>query len=342
MHEIILSVCIPVYNCGEFLPAALDSVLAQADDRVEIIVYDGASTDNTQHLMSAYLTRTNVKYFRGAKRGGIDADLATCVSHANGEFCWLFSGDDVMRAGALAQAFEWLKGGSDVLLCRHTICDIKMRFLFHHPVLKPSELTTKEFSDTKQRMEWFGRSATTEAFFSFLSCIIVRKKTWDRGSTHDEFASSCWAHVVRLLALADEGLRVTHVPEVWLDQRGQNDSFLHAGVVNRYRIAIDGYQKIGETLFGHASAEAFHIRRVLRNEFTLRMFLNAKIQCREKPDHENRALLDSLYDRLHLDRTFISCCQLLGYSLTPAWLAAALRRGVRAMRKAKALPYSAE
>ena len=332
MTTIALSVCIPVYNCGEFLPAALDSILAQADDRVEIVVYDGASTDNTQDIMLNYLSRPNIKYLRGIKRGGIDADLVTCVSYADGEFCWLFSGDDVMRSGALDRAFDWIKNGSDVILCSHTICDIKMRFLYHHKVLLPSEPTVKEFGDTTQRLEWFARSATTEAFFSFLSGIIVRKETWDRGRTHDEFATSCWAHAVRLLALADGGLRVAYVSEVWLDQRGQNDSFLHAGIVNRYRIAIDGYHKIGDLLFGRSSAEAFHIRRVLRNEFTLRMFLNAKVQCRECPDRENRALLDSLYDRLHLDRNFISWCQLLSYRLTPAWLAAVLRLGVRAMR----------
>lgn len=333
MSGIVLSICIPVYNCGEFLPDALDSIFMQADPRVEIIVYDGASTDNTAQLMQAYLLRPGIRYFQGAARGGIDADLSTCVSRATGEFCWLFSGDDVMREGAVAQVLKWVQGGSDVVLCRHTICDIKMRYLFHHNVLLPAELTTKEFSDATQRLEWFACAATTEAFFSFLSGIVVRKQTWDRGCNHDDFAGSCWAHVVRLLALANEGLRVTYVPEVWLDQRGQNDSFLHAGLVNRYRIAIEGYHRIANNLFGPASAEAFHVRRVLRNEFTLRMFLNAKVQCHENPEVESRALLNSLYDRLHMDRTLRSWCQLWTYRFTPPWLAATLRWSVRALRK---------
>lgn len=333
MNRIVLSICIPVYNCGEFLPEALDSIIAQDDPRVEIIVYDGASTDNTASLMQGYLLRPRVKYLRGRVRGGIDADLVICVSHATGEFCWLFSGDDVMREGALAQALKWIQSGSDVVLCRHTICDIKMRYMFLHNVLIPAALTTKELRDPAQRHKWFAHAATTEAFFSFLSGIVVRKQTWDRGQNHSDFLGSCWAHVVRLLALADEGLCVTYVPEIWLDQRGQNDSFLHAGLVNRYRIAIEGYHKIAANLFGPASVEAFHIRRVLRNEFTLRMFLNAKVQCRENPEAESRALLDALYDRLHMDRTLESRCQLWIYRATPAWFAAMLRWSVRALRK---------
>src|SRR6185369_14291602 len=119
------------------------------------------------------------------------------------------------------------------------------------------------------------------AFFSFISGIVIRTFVWDRGQMDPLFATSCWAHGVRIFRVAPQGLRVAYTPEVWLDQRGENDSFARAGVVNRFRIAIEGYQAIGDAIFGHDSAEAFHIRRVLRNEFTLRMFLYAKTLCRD-------------------------------------------------------------
>ena len=238
-----------------------------------------------------------------------------------------------MRPGALGRAITWLGEEPDVLLCRHSICDIRMRFLFDHHVIFTQEPVDVDFGQADQRLRWFAGAATTEAFFSFLSGIIVRKATWQRGQMHSEFVTSCWAHAVRLLALAPEGLRVIHVPEVWLDQRGENDLFVAAGVVNRYRIAIEGYHKIGAYLFGPSSDEAYHLRRVLRREFTLRMFLNAKVLCRENPARESRVLLDSLYRQLHSDRTLGSAFLLWAYRLTPAWLAAGLRRSIRAIRQ---------
>lgn len=333
MSGVRISVCIPVYNCAEFLPAALDSILGQADETVEVVVFDGGSTDGTPRLMHAYSRWPNLRYHRAAERGGIDADMATCVALAAGDYCWLFSGDDVMRPGALRRAAEWLATEPDVILCRHTICDIRMRFLLDHPVLFTSEPVHADLADAGQRLAWFRRAASTEAFFSFISGIVVRRQTWNLGRMHEPFARSCWAHVVRLLALGPQGLRLIHVPEVWLDQRGENDSFVSAGVVNRYRIAIEGYQRIADYLYGSANEEAFHIRRVLRKEFTLRMFLNAKVLCREDPSRESRRLLDSLYARLHCDRLPRSLWLLGIYRCVPAWMATLMRRAVRTWRR---------
>ena len=40
-----LSFCIPTYNFADFLPQTLESIVSQADDRVQIVIVDGASTD---------------------------------------------------------------------------------------------------------------------------------------------------------------------------------------------------------------------------------------------------------------------------------------------------------
>ena len=57
MSDIILSVCIPVYNCGKFLTEALESILSQAHDAIEVVVYDGGSTDDT--AQASGLTRSD-------------------------------------------------------------------------------------------------------------------------------------------------------------------------------------------------------------------------------------------------------------------------------------------
>ena len=85
MSIIRVSVCIPVYNCAEYLPAALDSILDQAGDDVEVVVFDGGSTDGTPELMQGYASCSRVRYHRAAARGGIDADMAHTVARASGE-----------------------------------------------------------------------------------------------------------------------------------------------------------------------------------------------------------------------------------------------------------------
>lgn len=329
-----LSICIPVYNCAEFLGQALDSILPQTKELIEVIVYDGGSTDATPALLDTYVKAwPNLQYQRGAHRGGIDADMAKCASFAQGEYIWLFSGDDVMRPGSVKRALEWIDKGDDVYLCEHTICDREMVMLRAHPTMLPNQNTCVDFSNPTLRLEWFQRALTTEAFFSFISSLMVRREKWQSGRLIEEFNGSCWGHVARLFGLMASGLTVCYVAEVWLDQRGENDSFADKGIVNRYRIAIDGYHRLADHFFGHESIEAYHIRRVIRNEFTLSVFLHAKIQCMKNPTRENRQLLDTLFKMAYSDNSLEVTMTRYAYLIRPYWLLTAAKFAYQPIKK---------
>lgn len=313
-----LSICMPVFNAARYVGAAIDSILAQATPGVEIVIYDGGSTDDTQAVVEGY-SHPSIRYHRASKRGGIDADLAACVALARGSYCWLFSGDDVMRPGALRAAARWMELGYDVYVCEHTLCDIEMRFRRAYPVLRPNNSLAVDLGDQALRKEWFERAVTTEAFFSFMSSLVVRRSTWMAGRLIPEFDGSCWAHVARLFERMQDGLLVAYVAEVWLDQRGGNDSFRGSGIVKRYALAIDGFGRLSERFFGRSSMEAFHVRRVLRFEFTIRMLLDAKLLCHERPEVEDRHLLDRLVGTLYADPSFLTAACKLLYRATPLW-----------------------
>ena len=51
MHPLV-SVVMPSLNQGRFIEAAIDSVLSQEYPQVELIVADGASTDDTLHRLT--------------------------------------------------------------------------------------------------------------------------------------------------------------------------------------------------------------------------------------------------------------------------------------------------
>ncbi|MBG9388886.1 glycosyltransferase family 2 protein [Caenimonas aquaedulcis] len=322
-----LSICLPVYNFGAFLGETLDSIMPQATPGVvEVIVVDGASTDDTADVVARRAARwPNVRHVLLERRGGIDVDMARSVEQAKGEYCWLFSGDDIMRPGAVDRVLASLGGGDDVVMCRHTICDKDMRFLADYPVLRSSGPRRLDFADAAQRQAFLQDGVNTECLFSFMSGLVIRCETWRSMPAVDSFTGSCWGHTARLLALARTRLRVFYTDELWLDKRGENDSFMDRGVVYRIHIAVDGFLRLAHTYWGEGSVEEAQVRRFLRNEFTIVSFMAARKAVRRNPSLESRAELDRFVDTLYGGRGPMDLVTQAVYRGFPLWLYAALR-----------------
>jgi abequosyltransferase len=333
MSAPLLSICIPTYNFGAFLGETLASVLTGLPEAVEVVVFDGGSTDGTEQVVRACQQQaTGLRYIRAKSRGGIDRDLVSTVMHANGDYCWLFSGDDLMRPGAVLAVLSELASAHDIYLCKHTMCTLDMRVLGERAVLRSDLTSTFRLHDPMERMRYFGLAATTEAFFSFMGGLIVRRTSWNRLALNEEFVGSCWAHVARLFELMETELTLRYIPLVLLDRRGDNDSFADRGVVNRYRIAIEGFQQLAARFFGDSSEYAWHVRRTLRTEFGLRMFLHAKQSCRRRPETESFVELLRLAALAYRDVPLQRALLTLALRATPAWLHEGMRVLYRAVR----------
>ncbi len=107
-----LSLCIATLNRARFVGATLDSILAQLEPEVEVIVLDGGSTDDTSQVVGTRAAgRDNVRYIREAVKSGIDADFDKAVSHARGEYCWLLADDDLLKPCAVARVLAACRKG---------------------------------------------------------------------------------------------------------------------------------------------------------------------------------------------------------------------------------------
>lgn len=90
----LISVLIGTYNRADLLPRAINSVLRQHYDNLEVIVVDDASTDSTPEVVQA-LGDSRVRYFRHKENKGIAAVSNTAFKHCKGEFIALLGDDDV-------------------------------------------------------------------------------------------------------------------------------------------------------------------------------------------------------------------------------------------------------
>jgi glycosyltransferase involved in cell wall biosynthesis len=96
-REPAVSVIVPLYDTREYVAAALDSVLAQTFDDLEVIVVDDGSTDGGGQIVQEYAVREpRVRYIRrensgpaAARNAGIEAAHAAAIAFLDSDDLWL-------------------------------------------------------------------------------------------------------------------------------------------------------------------------------------------------------------------------------------------------------------
>ena len=112
LEKPLVSIVTPSYNMAAFLPETIESVLSQDYPRIEYIVMDGGSTDNTIEILKRYEGR--LRYGSTPDRGAAEAINRGCESCRGSIFAWL-NADDTYLPGAVSAAVEELMGAPDAV-----------------------------------------------------------------------------------------------------------------------------------------------------------------------------------------------------------------------------------
>lgn len=91
-----VSMIVPVYNTAQYLPACLDSILAQTFSDYELLLVDDGSTDDSAAICDAYAAKDQrIRVFH-RPNGGVSAARNLGVAQAQGDWiCYVDSDDEV-------------------------------------------------------------------------------------------------------------------------------------------------------------------------------------------------------------------------------------------------------
>jgi hypothetical protein len=88
----LISVVVPSYNQGHFLPDTFESIFRQGYPRLEVVVIDGGSTDASVDIIRKHDAR--LKFWRSERDGGQSAAINEGMRHCSGDLvAWLNSDD---------------------------------------------------------------------------------------------------------------------------------------------------------------------------------------------------------------------------------------------------------
>lgn len=95
----LVSVIIPVYNTEKYLAEAIESVLAQADYPLEIIVVDDGSTDNSAAVAKQFGDRIQYLY---QENSGAAMTRNRGIEQSHGEYLSFLDADDLWTKNKLS------------------------------------------------------------------------------------------------------------------------------------------------------------------------------------------------------------------------------------------------
>lgn len=109
----LVSLITPTYNRGDFIAAAVDSVIAQTHRHWELLVVDDGSTDDTPAIMRRYADEPRIRYFQQANQGQSVA-RRRALGEARGQYIGFLDSDNVCLPHRLEVALEALARHSDM------------------------------------------------------------------------------------------------------------------------------------------------------------------------------------------------------------------------------------
>lgn len=249
-----LSICITTFNRAAFIAQTLESILAQLTSDSELVVLDGASTDDTARVVSKYANRFgSLRYVRQERNNGLDRDYDRAVELARGEYCWLMTDDDLLKPGAVAAVLDVLHENISVVIVNAEVKDVHMAktmqgrwlSLKSDRIYLPPDLD-RLFVDVGEILRYIGafivkrslwltreRKLYYDSWFIYIGVIFQERLpgaavvlaepliSYRQGNAHTfsphviEIVFDKWPSVVRSLALSETTKRKVYSVEPW-------------------------------------------------------------------------------------------------------------------------------
>lgn len=120
MQEPLVSVIIPVFNAGEFLREAIESILYQTYKNFEFIIVDDCSTDGSWKIIKSYQKKypakiKTIRLKKNLNRGG-DSCANLAIKRAKGKYIARMDADDIAVIDKLEKQVEFLEENPDIFL----------------------------------------------------------------------------------------------------------------------------------------------------------------------------------------------------------------------------------
>ena len=272
-----VSIVIPCFNHGEFLPEAVASVTKIGRDDIELIVVDDGSTDEGTVREVDKLVAQGIKVIRQGNNGPAGARNAA-IRASQGEYILPLDADDRLRSGWIDRGIAILDSDPQVGVvygdaqCFGTRSDHWRVGLF----------------DAGKLLNW-----------NFIhASALYRRSVWEQNSGYDLTILRGLEDWDFWLGAMEHGWRFAYMPEVFFDYRRAEQSLITTTAGNEDQVAEFVAKKHG-LLYRQAWLSLLrerqsvrwtfqNLRKLLKSRLKQRFNIDAEVPASVRSEHANR------------------------------------------------------
>ena len=223
-----VTIGLPVYNGEAYLAGAIESVLAQSFEDLELVISDNASSDATAEICRDFAARDpRLRYFRNDRNWGAAPNYNRAFALARGRYFKWLSHDDVLCATYLERTLEALERRPDAV-----ICNTRVEYI-------DAVGTPIGFYDSAIDA---GAEASASERFSLLilsshSCVdffgLARKSAMENSLLHGSFHGADRAFLAQMTLRG----RIIQLPEYLVRMREHHDRYTRTRLRPKDRLA---------------------------------------------------------------------------------------------------------
>lgn len=288
-ESVFFSVLVPVYNVSAWLHDCLDSILDQGWEKLDVVLVDDGSTDESGAICDEYAAKDRrVRVFH-KPNGGLMSARRYGVERARGDYILFVDSDDKLLPGVFAALDRAIReSGADCLLYGIRMETPKTEW----HILNPAPLCGRHITDKREIL----RLMIGDDSYNSLCRKCVRASCFDGRDFSPWFHISRGEDLVQSTEILENARSFYLLPEEFYLYRFNRASITRSVRFDGYRADFTLERFFRDWLKGLDLLEETDFDRC-RDAMLDRLVIELKRICRWGEDRENaRAAFDSILD----------------------------------------------
>ena len=229
----MISVVVPVYNVSQYLQSCMASIFAQDIDKIEIILVDDGSTDNSGELCDQYARGDSSVKVIHQKNAGLSAARNAGIEIAQGEFITFVDSDDMLAPNFIGTALELAEQDqADFIAFSNIRCEADAQWPIECPKSEGCEVHTYDDRDQKMQKFLIGNEIGTTAWAKVYRRALFEKIRYPVGKYHED--------VFTTYKVVDKASKIVTTSQVGYIYRKSPNSITTSGFSEKRLDSVEG------------------------------------------------------------------------------------------------------